>query len=211
MPDVSVSQYVEQEASRLLDQKKQLDGIVNAQKRQLELNESYRKRYAKYIEMIIIVILTVLFYLAINVFQGLLPFIPSIVFNVAFVIISALFVVYMMNAMTELASRSTTNYDEIALPVKTPDSQTDKNASVTSGKISDLVAGQDSCIGQECCADGTVWDEATKRCVTAPAAPVRSPFATLADVPFRSLLTPSPTSGEIAPSDGQTALSFVMV
>lgn len=100
MPDNKISEYVVNEADRLLSQKTQLDGTINAQKRTMELNESYRKRYAKYIEMMIVLVLTILAYLAISAFQQMFPVVPALLFNVIFLIIAVLFVIYMLNSMS---------------------------------------------------------------------------------------------------------------
>lgn len=165
MPDVT--NYITDESNRLDSKLKSVDAAYNAQMRNAVLNDSYRKRYAKYVEIITILILAVIAYLAISYAQSMFPSLPAALFDSLTIIIVSLVVLYLLFAFFELYTRSNMNYDEIALPP-----QDVSGVTMNSAMIGNTIAAARSvnngeiCTGPTCCEPGqTKWDEVSKTCV----------------------------------------------
>jgi hypothetical protein len=166
MPDVT--SYITDESNRLDSKLKSVDAAYNAQMRNAVLNDSYRKRYAKYVEIITILILAVITYLAISYLQSKFPSLPAALFDGLTIIIVSLVVLYLLFAFFELYTRSNMNYDEIALPP-----QDVSGVTMNSAMIGNTIAAARSvnngavCTGPTCCTPGTTkWDDSLKSCVS---------------------------------------------
>jgi hypothetical protein len=167
MPDVT--NYITDESNRLESKLKSVNAAYDAQMRNATLNDSYRKRYAKYVEIITILILAVIAYLAISYAQSMFPSLPATLFDSLTIIIVSLVVLYLLFAFFELYTRSNMNYDEIALPPQDVSGVT-MNSAVIGNTIAAArsVNNGEICTGPTCCEPGqTKWDEVTKTCVQA--------------------------------------------
>lgn len=180
MTAVDATQYVTDESARLTSKLASVNDAYNAQMRNATLNDSYRKRYAKYIEVVTILILATVAYLGISYFQSMFPDLPSIVFDALSIIIVSLVMLYLLFAAFELFTRSNMNYDEIALPPQDISGITVNNAGVgntITGPARTANNGLvDTCAEASCCSTGTYWDAAASKCVAG-----RAPFSTLSD------------------------------
>jgi len=190
MPDVT--QYISDESARLNSKLASVNDAYNAQMRNALLNDSYRKRYSKYIEMVTILILGVIAYLAISYLQTKFPTLPSALFDGLTIIILALVILYLLFAFFELYTRSNMNYDELALSP-----QDISGVTMNSGTIGNTIAAARTanngllCTGADCCEPGvTKWNEATKTCV-----PI-SAFTTLDDAYEYKQISP-PMTGQL--------------
>lgn len=167
MPDVT--NYITDESNRLDSKLKSVNAAYDAQMRNATLNDSYRKRYAKYVEIITILILAVIAYLAISYAQSMFPSLPATLFDSLTIIIVSLVVLYLLFAFFELYTRSNMNYDEITLPPQDVSGVT-MNSAVIGNTIAAArsVNNGEICTGPTCCEPGqTKWDELTKTCVQA--------------------------------------------
>lgn len=167
MPDVT--NYITDESNRLDSKLKSVTAAYDAQMRNATLNDSYRKRYAKYVEIITILILAVIAYLAISYAQSMFPSLPAALFDSLTIIIVSLVVLYLLFAFFELYTRSNMNYDEITLPPQDVSGVT-MNSAVIGNTIAAArsVNNGEICTGPTCCEPGqTKWDEVTKTCVQA--------------------------------------------
>jgi hypothetical protein len=183
MPPVDATQYVTDESARLTSKLASVNDAYNAQMRNATLNDSYRKRYAKYIEVVTILILATVAYLGISYFQSMFPDLPSIVFDALSIIIVSLVMLYLLFAAFELFTRSNMNYDEIALPPQDISGITVNNASVGNAITGPARTANnglvDTCAEASCCSTGTYWDTTASKCVAGSRAP--SAFSTLSD------------------------------
>lgn len=172
---VDATQYVNDESNRLASKLSSVDAAYNAQMRNATLNDSYRKRYSKYIEIVTILILATVAYLAISYFQTTFPAIPAVVFDALTIIIISLVILYLIFAFFELFTRSNMNYDEVALPPMDISGVT-----FNSGIVGKAITGPartanngliDTCTNASCCDAGTHWDDTAKKCAPGAAAP----------------------------------------
>jgi hypothetical protein len=116
MTATSVNDVINNEYIRLSEKKVEADAAVSSQKRAIILNESYKKRFSKYIQIIMIISIALIVYLGIISFKKSLSFIPEWVLD----IITGLFFggvgIYCILIAQDIWTRSVTNFDELDLP-----------------------------------------------------------------------------------------------
>lgn len=159
---------VDTEKNRLLQKKQNIDSALESRKRAALLNESYRQRYYQYIRMIIVVIVTLVIYVALVFLSRAFSFIPSFVFDIIYVILFAagFFICYYI--YLDINSRDKMYFDQIDLDgpsILTPDQISKKKNAA--GKAGDLLGSitLTGCVGNDCCSTGTVWDVSGGVCV----------------------------------------------
>jgi hypothetical protein len=180
MSSISLSEILTRERNRLSEKKANIDTTLAAQGRLMTLNDSYRKRYSRYTQMIAVFVFATIGFLIVSALPRVAPFIPKLVVDVlslAVVLIAAymIFTMYM-----EINSRSNTNYDELDIPPSV-----DVSGNLTSldlgqkettewsmGDISELLAKYsiNTCFGGDCCPDGYIYNAAQNKCVEAATA-----------------------------------------
>ena len=112
----SVSEYVDNEFVRLNDKRKTMDDAISAQKRVIMLNESYRKRFSRYTQMVMIISIVFIIYLGVFALRKSFPMIPEVATDVLLAVVFFIGVVYCINIIMELMSRNIVNYDELEIP-----------------------------------------------------------------------------------------------
>ena len=112
----SVSEYVDNEFVRLNDKRKTMDDAISAQKRVIMLNESYRKRFSRYTQMVMVISIVFIIYLGVFALRKSFPMIPEVATDVLLAVVFFIGVVYCINIIMELMSRNIVNYDELELP-----------------------------------------------------------------------------------------------
>jgi hypothetical protein len=158
-------QFLQLELERLKNRKSNVDNAILAQNRQIDLNESYRKRYAKYVQILFVLIFAYIGYLAIITIQNMFPDIPSMVFDGLLLLLIVIVAYYIFYAVMELITRSNMNYDELGSVDTTTPNNSDPNALRNAGKLAQSNTASGVCVGQECCPASYKWDSATNRCV----------------------------------------------
>ena len=197
---ISESDFITQESNRLNMKKQNVDTAVAAQHRLTELNDSYRKRYAKYVEIFVVLIFIFLAYLAINMLQEKVPQIPGVVFDGLFLGLLLILAFYLWFAFVELSSRSRTDYDEIDIPpVDDPNLQVDIDTLLKKGQITDAIAGNANCVGAACCSKTNPWNTETSTCG----------FTTMDQAFSSDLITMPKFSQTIQAVQDSTKLSYV--
>ena len=159
---------VDTEKSRLLQKKQNIDNALDGRRRAALLNESYRQRYFQYLKMIIVFVITLVIYVILVLLSRTFTFIPSVVFDLIYVLLFAagFFTIYFM--YIDVANRDKMYFDQIDLDgpsILSPD-QISKDAknSANSGNLLGTI-NLSSCIGNNCCSTGTVWDASNSVCV----------------------------------------------
>lgn len=159
---------VDTEKSRLLQKKQNIDNALDGRRRAVLLNESYRQRYFQYLKMIIVFVITLVIYVILVLLSRTFTFIPSVVFDLIYVLLFAtsFFAIYFM--YLDVASRDKMYFDQIDLDgpsILSPD-QISKSAkdSAKSGNLLGTI-NLSSCVGNNCCSTGTVWDVSNSVCV----------------------------------------------
>jgi len=112
----SVAEIINNEFNRLDVKKREVDTAIAGQRRAIILNESYKKRFAKYTQIIIVISITLIIYLAIISFRQSLDFIPEWMLDILLGVIFAGATIYCLIILQEIFTRNITNYDELDLP-----------------------------------------------------------------------------------------------
>jgi hypothetical protein len=158
----SATDFYNDELTRLHEKQQNANVILNSQNRMAELNDSYRKRYAKYVQILMVLVLAYGVYLAMILLQKRFPVIPQIAIDVAIVVLIFLVAFYLFFANWELYTRSLLNYDELDIPAY-DSSGIDVSTLKEKGQIIDWeTTGNAICVGSECCPN--FYDAATNTC-----------------------------------------------
>lgn len=158
-----MKKIIEKENGRLNQKKVGIDNAYNTQKRLIELNESYRLKNAEYINILIVIIATILIYLALLLISRNIPFIPIILINILMGILFAVSIILIITLVLKINARDSMNFQKriFVQPYK----QEGNVFGSVSGNININGPGlSQSCIGDRCCGSGTTWDESQGRC-----------------------------------------------
>jgi len=217
----TANDFYNDEINRLSQKQQNADAIMNSQNRLAALNDSYRKRYSKYVEIIMVLVLAFIVYLGMIMLQKNIPTIPQIAVDIVLGILLFLIFIYLFSAISELYSRSLMNYDELNAPAyeESNTSVQDKNKAFDAGEIGKLI--NTTCIGNDCCPPGYKYDSVSNKCVSSSASetvPVSSGFTTLefeqvesayTDKSFDSAdLKRAPNAQNVAPLKEVTSLNY---
>ena len=142
--------FYDDELKRLNDKNENANSILNSQDRLAKLNDSYRKRYSKYVEILIVLIIAYTVRLGILLLRKYFPAIPLLVVDIVTTLLIFAVSYYLFNAFWELNTRSNINYDEIEIP-----SYDSSGVNVSdideSGRVAGTDNSMDTCIGEQCC------------------------------------------------------------
>ena len=193
----TVSSFYNGEVRRLQEKQQSADEITHSNERLAALNDSYRKRYAKYVQMLMVLVSAFAIYLAVVLLQKLFPVIPQVAIDIVTIVLIFLVAFYLFNAGMELYSRSLINYDELDLPAY-DSSGVDVTNLAKKGQVFAGVNGN-VCVGEECCPN--FYDKNTNTCSLTSGL---AGFTTIEDmnntVPFDSpLLQRKPNAENVKP------------
>lgn len=157
-----INDILDTEKQRLDQKKTNIDTAISGQRRMVDLNHSYQKRYAAYTKIMIAIVIGLVIFIFINKLMALMYFIPEPVFYIIISIILGGIFFYCYLVWIDVRRRDLTNFDELALP--SPDlsgspSSTSDSSSASGGSPSAGPSARDysSCTAQECCADGLTF------------------------------------------------------
>jgi len=126
MSAMSVNDVINNEYIRLSEKKVEADAAVSSQKRAIILNESYKKRFSKYIQIIMIISIALIVYLGIISFKKSLSFIPEWVLDIITGVLFGGAAIYCILIAQDIWTRSVTNFDELDLPPYVPAKKADE-------------------------------------------------------------------------------------
>jgi hypothetical protein len=210
----TAGQFYNDEYNRLINKQDQAVKVLGSQQRLSALNDSYRKRYAKYIEMMMVLILAYAIYLGVSMLQKSVPAIPSLVVDVVIVVLILFVVFYMYFAFMTLMSRDVLDYDELDIPpIRDGTGVVPLDASGQAAAVGTGLLGPsgESCVGSDCCATTTSWNETTQKCnfTTLEFSPIDRAYT---DLSFQdSSLKRAPTMGPVGIDPSPTSLTFSKV
>lgn len=125
MSGIDVDNIITKEYIRLSEKKFEADAAVSAQQRAVLLNESYKKRFSKYIQIIMIISIALIVYLGIISFKNTLSFIPEWILDVITGVFFGGVAIYCILIAQDIWTRSVVNFDELDLPPYVPEKKTD--------------------------------------------------------------------------------------
>jgi len=206
----SVSNFYNDELQRLQNKQTNANSILSSNQRIALLNDSYRKRYSKYVEILIVLVMTFVVYLGISAIQTAFPIIPQIAVDAFTALLIAGVLIYLSITFYELYTRSTLNYDELDLPAYDASGGIDANSIAKSGQV---LPNGNVCVGQDCCPDSYVWDSTINKCkqgfTTLELTPIQNAYV---DLKFDSTtLKRTPDAGNVAAIIDGTSLVFSKV
>ena len=225
MSDYTATNFYNDELSRLQAKQQNTDIILNSQQRLAMLNDSYRKRYARYVQILMVLVCAVLVYLGAVLLQKQFPAIPQVVVDGVTVVLLFLVIFYLFSVGNELYSRNLLNYDELDLHAYDA-SGFDVSELAEKGQIFSSQSENENenvCVGAECCPSS--YDDVNNICVSgSPSSPTMPPsttvqsFTTLeyekiesayTDVKFDSPeLKREPNSHNVKPLQHSTVLTY---
>jgi len=215
----SAANFYNDELARLQSKQQNANAIIQSNERLAELNDSYRKRYAKYVQMLMVVILAFVGYLGITLLQSRFPVIPQVVVDMIIMVIIFATLFYLYSAFYELYTRSVMNYDEVEIP-----SFDASGVDVASLKAKGQLFGHDTtgnvmCVGDKCCPES--YDYGNNICMTttvSTSAPPKQSFTTLeyekidvayTGLPFNSnTLKRGPNTQNVEPLQDSSVLTY---
>jgi len=177
MPSYTATDFYNAEMNRLNAKQQNVDAILNTNQRLATLNDSYRKRYSRYVQILMVLILAYVIYLAFILLQRSFA-IPQFIVDVVTVVLIFLVAFYLFSVIWELYSRSVINYDELDIPSYDASGGIKGDSDILSGDGSWSIA---SCMNNDCCPTGYTYDQTVNKCVqdTSTPSPAPSGFTTL--------------------------------
>ena len=166
---ITADQFFQSEQSRLSAKQSQADNLALSQQRLTLLNDSYRKRYAKYVQIIMVLVLAVVIYLGMSTIKKTVSFSPPVIFDALYLILIFAIAYYLWGAFTMLRSRNPTNFDELNVAAIDYGNGVDAQAilnNVNNGQLSlaSVLGASGECVGNDCCPVGYSWDQTTNKC-----------------------------------------------
>jgi len=156
------------ELDRLQKKKTKVDLAIEGQKRMVQLNDSYRKKYSYYVKVIILIIVFLVFFVALNMASSYFPFIPSYVFDIFYFLLAVVFIFTIYFIYLDIIWRDNMNFDELAFnPPNITDPAAVAAAQQQSSKMGNLLGTINviGCVGNNCCDPATaIWDAGNSVC-----------------------------------------------
>ena len=147
-----------------LDQKKTgIDNAYATQQRLIQLNESYREKNMQYINILIIIIITILIYLALLMIGKYLTFIPSVVMDILKTLLFMITFIIISVMIAQINKRDPMDYQKL-LFVAPPDMSNNITAYSTDGSGNGNTDAS-GCVESACCSSETTWNNDIKKCV----------------------------------------------
>lgn len=165
----SPSSYIQAETDRLNAKRTAVDAAYNAQTRNSMLNESYRKRYSKYVEILAVLVIGMILYLGIAALPEMFPVIPSSVADALSIVLVSGVIIYIVFAFIEIFNRSKINYDEVDLPPVNAEGKISDAAGATgmdAAQQAALLSTAGECSAATCCPAGTVYNTVHRTCLS---------------------------------------------
>jgi hypothetical protein len=150
-----------------MEQAKKRLAYINEQKenklRVVEINQYYSASYAEWTHLVKILIVTIIaFAIVINI-TTYFPGLPSEVYSMLMFIITIVSLYYIFMSVISIYSRDKMVYDEYNWNFNI--NSAPKMGTDTSFKNSFKLPSMMSCIGENCCQDGTLWKNDIGKCV----------------------------------------------
>jgi hypothetical protein len=155
------------ETDRLDLKKANIDSAISGQKRLMQLNDTYRKRYSAYINLVLIIVLALIIIIVLIFINKVFPFIPEFVYTLLYIIILSGTAIYCWIIITDIQKRDKFDYDKHTRPAPTTPDELKKNAEAAA-KAGNLLASVDAALGcrsEGCCMVGTKWSADDNKCM----------------------------------------------
>jgi len=167
---------VNSEKERLHQKKQSVDAAIFGQKRAVELGNSNRLRQSSYTNLLLILIVTLVLFVAIMIASTYLTFIPQVVYDILSIIVISVGIYVGLYSFLDIQSRNNMNFNELNLPGLN-NSVAGNSVATGNGSMFNLITGSTGCVGSDCCDNITTkWDNEKLYC---KAIPTTSGFTTM--------------------------------
>jgi len=153
---------IQTEKNRLDQKKTGIDNAYATQQRLIQLNESYREKNMKYIDILIVIIISVVIYLALLMTSRYLSFIPAGIINLLTALLFSISFIIICVIIARINARDNMNFQKLLFVP--PKIQTGNVYGNVSGNVS-MFGLYPECMGSSCCGNGTTWNETYGNCV----------------------------------------------
>jgi len=159
---------VNKEKKRLVESKKLIDQAETSEERKILLTNSNRLLYEEYTKIILCVVAGLVIHIALRFGIKMLTEPISENMNTLYVLLHIVniivWLIVIMRIYANIQSRNQINFDEIDLPP--PDlTGTSAYISPASANYNNLFKDLNICYSENCCGDGTTWDDKLGMCV----------------------------------------------
>jgi hypothetical protein len=153
---------VQNEQNRLEQKATGIENAYATQQRLIQFNESYREKNMKYINILVIIIITILVYLALLIIGRNIPFIPEIVITILIGILFTTSFIIVCVIYARIQKQDPMDFQKLLFV----------RPSITTGNVYGNVSGNSigfglpvTCIGNLCCGNGTTWNATYNNCI----------------------------------------------
>lgn len=163
----AINNILTTETDRLDLKKANIDSAISGQKRLMQLNDTYRKRYSAYINLVLIIVLALIIIIVLIFINKVFPFIPEFVYTLLYIIILSGTAIYCWIIISDIQKRDKFDYDKHTRPAPATPAELKKNAEAAA-KAGNLLASVDptsGCRSEGCCMVGTKWSAADNKCI----------------------------------------------
>lgn len=156
----SMNEILQNEQARLQEKKASVENAYTSQKRSIYLNDNLQKRYAAYSRILLISVVTLAIVFVIALIQRFVPAVPSIIFNIIYLLLFAGSFIWCMLEFVEIQNRDKLDFDKLYHK-----SMTATGGSLDSSGTDVSGNGEGSCTNEECCdPDTQEYDSILARC-----------------------------------------------
>lgn len=173
-----VDQIVSDENNRLNDVKQTVEDVLTGEKRNIQLNETYRLRQQQYTKMKIIISFALLLCVLFTLLGKYIPVIPSAIITILIIITMTSSIIWCISIYTAVLRRDKNNYNELDIDNTTYPSTSEASEQQRRAMLQgDLIGSMGHrCTGEECCnpkpvddtstnGQWTKWDETQQKCL----------------------------------------------
>lgn len=159
---------VNKEKKRLVESKKLIDQAETSEERKILLTNSNRLLYEEYTKIILCVVAGLVIHIALSFGIKMLTEPISENMNTLYVLLNIVniivWLIVIMRIYANIQSRNQINFDEIDLPP--PDlTGTSGYVAPASANYNNLLKDLNICYSENCCGEGTTWDDKLGMCV----------------------------------------------
>jgi len=142
------------EAYRLSRKKQNVDQALDGQNRMITLNDSYVKKYAKYNQIILVIVLVILAILGAIMLGTYVPAIPSVVNDLIMILAVGIGLIVIYTIYMEIQKRDSLYFDKLKTSIPDLSGNLDISDNDINSDQAFLLGG--GCFGEKCCGDSPV-------------------------------------------------------
>jgi len=147
----SMKDIVNNESARLEQKKNSIDNAFESQKRAVYMNDNTQKRYNAYIKIFTFTSTILVITFIITLLSNYFTFIPSIAYNIIYIVLFSITIIYDISIISEIQKHEKLDYDRLEL--RKPNSGDSVPVADTSGI--DLNFG--ACANEACCKGNKIY------------------------------------------------------